>query len=53
VASEKITRLVLATGNPGKLRELKRLLAGTGIELVGLGDYPGIEMPEASGRTFL
>jgi XTP/dITP diphosphohydrolase len=53
VASEKITRLVLATGNPGKLRELKRLLAGTGIELVGLGDYPGIEMPEESGRTFL
>jgi XTP/dITP diphosphohydrolase len=36
------TKLLLATGNPGKLRELEALLAGTGLELlssrqVGLG----------------
>ena len=29
-------RLVLASGNPGKLRELEELLAGAGVELSGL-----------------
>lgn len=29
-------KLVVATGNPGKIRELARLLEGLGLELVGL-----------------
>lgn len=31
-----VRRLVLASGNPGKLRELEELLAGAGVELSGL-----------------
>ncbi len=53
VKPQKIDRLVLATGNQGKIRELKRLLAGTGIVLQGISDYPEFVMPEENGRTFL
>lgn len=42
-------RLVAATGNQGKLRELKQLLAGLPIELVSGIDLP--EVPE-TGSTF-
>jgi len=45
-------RVVLATGNPGKLRELRELLVGTGIELVAQSDL-GIESVEETGLTFL
>jgi XTP/dITP diphosphohydrolase len=31
-----VRRLVIASGNPGKLRELAELLAGAGVELSGL-----------------
>ena len=34
-----MTRVVLASGNAGKLRELASMLAGAGIELVPQGDY--------------
>lgn len=43
-------RLVLASKNEGKLREFRSLLAGAGIEIIGLGlDAP--EVPE-TGQTF-
>jgi XTP/dITP diphosphohydrolase len=48
------TRLLLATRNPGKLAELRRLLgdAVPGVEVVGLGDVPDYpEVPE-TGATF-
>jgi XTP/dITP diphosphohydrolase len=49
-----MTRLLLATRNPGKLAELQRLLATAvpGVEVVGLRDVP--EYPEApeTGATF-
>jgi len=32
--AEQRPRLVVATGNAGKLREYRELLAGTGLELV-------------------
>ena len=38
-------RLVLASGNPGKLAELRDLLAGSGIELVA---QCGLGIPEAA-----
>ena len=43
-------RLLLATRNPGKLVELRRML--TGFDVVGLADVP--EFPEApeTGATF-
>ena len=45
-------RLLVATTNPGKLREIGPMLAGLGIELKTLGDFPVVEAPEETGRTF-
>jgi XTP/dITP diphosphohydrolase len=40
-------RLVVATRNPGKLAELRELLATSAVELCSLGDFPGApEVPE-------
>ena len=44
-------RLVLATGNKGKLRELQALLAAAGIEVLPQSEF-GIEPPEETGTTF-
>ena len=44
--------LVLATGNPGKVRELTELLAGVPYEIRTLLDYPPFEMPEEAGDTY-
>ncbi|MDA8096570.1 MAG: XTP/dITP diphosphatase [Desulforudis sp.] len=45
-------RLLLATRNKGKLREIQALLSDIGVEVVSLDDYPAIpEIPE-EGRTF-
>ena len=45
-------RLLVATTNAGKLREIRTLLAGLPIELVSLRDIPSIEEPEETGSTF-
>jgi len=45
-------RLILASGNEGKLKELRQLLAGSGIELGSLRDYPNVRMPPEDGETF-
>src|SRR5262245_36632494 len=45
-------RLLIATTNPGKLREIRVLLAGVPVELVTLRDLPPIEEPEETGLTF-
>jgi XTP/dITP diphosphohydrolase len=44
--------LVLATGNPGKARELRELLDGIPFEIRSLADYPSFVMPEESGTTY-
>jgi XTP/dITP diphosphohydrolase len=42
----------MATRNPGKIRELKALLAGSGVSLLSLADFPLLpEIPE-EGATF-
>jgi XTP/dITP diphosphohydrolase len=48
-------RLLLASGNPGKLRELRAILRGLPVELVGLADAGAGEPPEVAetGDTFL
>ena len=46
------SRVVLATLNPGKLRELARLLGDLPIELLSLADVPGATLPEETGRTY-
>ena len=45
-------RLVVATGNPDKLREIRRVLAGAPVPLVGLAEWPGVQEPEETGATF-
>ncbi|MFW6164222.1 MAG: XTP/dITP diphosphatase [Planctomycetota bacterium] len=44
--------IVLGSTNPGKLRELRRLLGDLPVELHGLGDYPEAKPPEETGQTF-
>jgi len=46
------SRLIVATGNPGKLREFRALLAGLPFQLQSLADL-GLEPPEETGTTFL
>jgi XTP/dITP diphosphohydrolase len=45
-------KVLLATRNPGKLAELRRMLAGGPVEVLGLADVP--EFPDApeTGATF-
>ena len=46
-------KLVLATANPGKRKEIQALLASSGVELVSLLEYPHLVMPEETGTTFV
>jgi XTP/dITP diphosphohydrolase len=45
-------RLLVATTNPHKLREIRDLLSDVPIELVGLDALPPIDEPEETGATF-
>jgi XTP/dITP diphosphohydrolase len=44
-------RVVLATGNPGKLREMRAILAGHDLEIVAQSEL-GIEPPVEDGDSF-
>jgi XTP/dITP diphosphohydrolase len=41
-----VRRLVVATGNAGKLREIRALLEAEPVELVGLAELPAVDLPE-------
>ncbi len=45
-------KVVLASGNPGKLREFSELLGATGFEILRQSEL-GIEPPPETGTTFL
>jgi len=45
-------KLVIATHNPGKLAEMRELLAPHGIEAVSAGDLE-LDEPEETGKTFM
>lgn len=45
-------RLLVATTNQGKLREIAAILTGLPLELVALSDLPHILEPEETGATF-
>ena len=47
-----IERIVLASGNPGKIREISRLFADLHIKVIAQSDL-GIESAEESGETFV
>lgn len=44
--------LLVATTNPGKLREIQALLDGAPVRFVTLADYPNLAEPEETGATF-
>ncbi|MGQ9858724.1 MAG: XTP/dITP diphosphatase [Thermodesulfobacteriota bacterium] len=46
------TRLILATRNSGKLREVKEILRGLPVEVVGLGELPGAPEVVEDGLSF-
>jgi XTP/dITP diphosphohydrolase len=47
-----MTTLLLATTNPGKIREIVELLRDAPILLRTLDDHPGLEPPDETGATF-
>jgi XTP/dITP diphosphohydrolase len=46
------TPLLVATTNPGKIREIKGILKGAPVEIVTLDTLPPVEEPEETGETF-
>ncbi|RCK70692.1 RdgB/HAM1 family non-canonical purine NTP pyrophosphatase [Desertihabitans brevis] len=51
MTSGTTARVVLATGNPGKLAELRRLV-GDRLEVLGLADLPAYPEPAETESTF-
>jgi XTP/dITP diphosphohydrolase len=47
-----IPRILIATTNPGKMREIAGILAGVPIEVVSLDRFPDVSEPEETGTTF-
>jgi len=43
---------VLATTNPNKIREIRAMLDGVALEMVGLDAFPPIAAPDETGATF-
>jgi XTP/dITP diphosphohydrolase len=53
VSHRRLTgKVVIATHNPGKLSELRDLLAPYGVEAVSAGEL-GLPEPEETGNTFI
>jgi XTP/dITP diphosphohydrolase len=44
--------LLVATTNPGKLREIRGILDGLPLDIRSLADVPGVAEPEETGATF-
>jgi XTP/dITP diphosphohydrolase len=44
--------ILLATSNPGKLREIRESLANLSVEVLGLADLPAVDEPAEDGLTF-
>jgi XTP/dITP diphosphohydrolase len=47
-----MTRLLVATTNQGKLREIRDILSGLDVQLLSLADFGQIDEPEEHGATF-
>lgn len=45
-------KLLVASTNPGKLREIRGILSGAPVEMVTLEEFPSVEEPEETGQTF-
>ena len=44
-------KIVMATGNPGKIREIARLLDGLGVEIIAQSEF-GVADADETGTTF-
>ena len=44
--------LLIATTNPGKIREIREIIAGLSIQLSTLDQFPAVVEPEETGATF-
>lgn len=44
--------LVVATGNPGKRKEIEAALVGLDVEVLGLDSLGGVALPEENGGTY-
>lgn len=44
-------KIALATKNAGKAAEIGRILEGSGVEIVSLQAFPGVELPPETGKT--
>ncbi len=47
-----MTKLLIGTGNIGKLREIKSILGDVPYELMSLADFADIETPDENGATY-
>ena len=45
-------RLLVATTNRNKVREIRQLLAGADVEIVTLAEWPDVTAPDETGSTF-
>jgi XTP/dITP diphosphohydrolase len=45
-------KLLVATTNPGKMKEIAGILERLPVDLVALDAFPGLEEPEETGATF-
>ena len=45
-------RLLVATTNPNKVREIRQMLAGAAVDIVTLAEWPAVTAPEETGLTF-
>lgn len=44
--------LLVATTNPGKVREIRKILDGLPFELLTLAEWPNVKAPEEKGNSF-
>ncbi len=48
----RVARLLIATTNRDKLREIRKILSGVAVEIIGLADLLPMAEPQERGRTF-
>ncbi len=46
-------RIIFATGNAGKMREIREIMEGTGIEVLSMKEAGVAAEPEENGKSFL
>src|SRR5215472_3419450 len=45
-------QLLIATGNQGKVKEIRDMLSGLPFTIIGINSFPAIPEPEETGNTF-